>query len=418
MQLLVLGINHKTAQLSLRERLAFGPERIDEALAGLLALPGVHEGCILSTCNRTELYCVVEPGQQDALRQWWCRLQHVAQQELEPALYHYQEGEAVRHLMRVASGLDSLVLGEPQILGQLKEAFTRAQQQECARSLLGRLFQRAFAVAKRVRTETEIGANAVSVAYAAISLAKQIFADLAGLRVLLIGAGETIELAGRHLRAQQIGAMTVANRTLARAQVLASAWGADVITLDEIPLVLPSVDMVVSSTASPLPILGKGMLERALRARRHKPMLLIDLAVPRDVEAEVGELPDAYLYTVDDLQGIVAENQSTRLQAARQAEYLIEEERAAFMGWYHSLPSQEQIRAFRAQAHALQQIELARARQQLQQGEAAELVLAELAHRLTNKLIHAPTAALRQAGEAGDREALAILSQGLGLDPR
>lgn len=418
MQLLVLGINHKTAPLSLRERLAFGPERIDEALAGLLSLPGVHEGCILSTCNRSELYCVVEPGCQEGLRQWWGMLTHVTMAELDSALYQHQEGEVVRHLMRVASGLDSLVLGEPQILGQLKEAFARAQQQGHAKSLLVRLFQRAFAVAKRVRTETEIGANAVSVAYAAVSLAKQIFADLAGLRVLLIGAGETIELAGRHLRAQQIGAMTVANRTLARAQTLAGPWGADVITLDEIPQVLPTVDMVVSSTASPLPILGKGMLERALKARRHKPMLLIDLAVPRDVEEEVGSLPDAYLYTVDDLQGIVAENQSTRLQAARLAEHLIDEEKAAFMGWYHSLPSQEQIRAFRAQAQALQHSELARARLQLQLGEDPEQVLAALAHRLTNKLIHAPTEALRQAGEAGDREALAILSQGLGLDPR
>ncbi len=418
MPLFVLGLNHRTASLSLRERLAFGPEKLASALAALCQLDGVREGCLLSTCNRTEIYADVEPAAQTMLRLWWSQFCRVTPDELGSCLYQHQEGEAVRHLMRVACGLDSLVLGEPQILGQLKSAVEQARQQGAVKSLLGRLFERSFSVAKRVRTETEIGANGVSVAFVAVSLARQIFADLGKTRVLLIGAGETIELAGRHLQTHQVQHMTVANRTLARAQELASQWQADVITLNEIPNVLPDVDVVVSSTASPLPLLGKGLIERVLKQRRHKPMLLIDLAVPRDIEEEVGSLADAYLYTVDDLQGIVAENQSNRQQAARQAELLIDEEKEAFMAWYQGLPAQEQIRRYRQSAAQLQHDELQRALQLLSQGHAPDQVVTELAHRLTNKLIHAPTEALRQASEAGDRQTLALLSQSLRLDPQ
>ncbi len=418
MPLFVLGLNHRTASLSLRERLAFGPEKLASALTALCQLDGVREGCLLSTCNRTEIYADVEPAAQAMLRLWWSQFCRVTPDELGACLYQHQEGEAVRHLMRVACGLDSLVLGEPQILGQLKSAVEQARQQGAVKSLLGRLFERCFSVAKRVRTETEIGANGVSVAFVAISLARQIFADLSQTRVLLIGAGETIELAGRHLQSHQVQHMTVANRTLARAQELASQWQADVITLNEIPTVLPDVDVVVSSTASPLPLLGKGLIERVLKQRRHKPMLLIDLAVPRDIEEEVGSLADAYLYTVDDLQGIVAENQSNRQQAARQAELLIDEEKEAFMAWYQGLPAQEQIRRYRQSAAQLQHDELQRALQLLSQGHAPDQVVTELAHRLTNKLIHAPTEALRQASEAGDRQTLALLSQSLRLDPQ
>ena len=416
MPLFVLGLNHRTASLSLRERLAFGPEKLASALAALCQLDGVREGCLLSTCNRTEIYVDVEPAAQAMLSLWWSQFCRVTPDEMGACLYQHQEGEAVRHLMRVACGLDSLVLGEPQILGQLKSAVEQARQQGAVKSLLGRLFERSFSVAKRVRTETEIGANGVSVAFVAVSLARQIFADLSQTRVLLIGAGETIELAGRHLQSHQVQHMTVANRTLARAQELASQWQADVITLNEIPTVLPDVDVVVSSTASPLPLLGKGLIERVLKQRRHKPMLLIDLAVPRDIEEEVGSLADAYLYTVDDLQGIVAENQSSRQQAARQAELLIDEEKEAFMAWYQGLPAQEQIRRYRQSAAQLQHDELQRALQLLSQGHAPDQVVTELAHRLTNKLIHAPTEALRQASEAGDRQTLALLSQSLRLD--
>ncbi len=415
MPLFILGLNHRTAPVSLRERVSFGPEIVRTAVDELRQQPGIQEACILSTCNRTELYCAVEDGAQGRLRDWLQAHRHLQANELAGRLYQHQDDEAVRHLMRVASGLDSLVLGEPQILGQLKQAVELGREQGSIKSLLGRLFDRGFSVAKRVRTETGIGASGVSVAYVAVSLARQIFADLSQIRVLLIGAGETIELAGRHLHGQGVQHMTVANRTLQRAQGLAGEWGADVVTLDEIPQVLPNVDIVVSSTASPLPLLGKGLMERVLRQRRYRPMLLIDLAVPRDIEAEVGELADAFLYTVDDLQDIVAENQSSREQAARQAELLIGEECQQFMRWYQALPTQESIRSYRQQAEQWQQEALQRAHQQLAQGAGVEQVLDELAHRLTNKLTHAPTEALRQAGESGDRETLALLQRSLGL---
>ncbi|MBB6054148.1 glutamyl-tRNA reductase [Tolumonas osonensis] len=416
--LFVLGVNHKTASLSLRERVAFGPERIDDALAALTSVPGVKEGVILSTCNRTELYCAVDSGASEAVALWLSRFQHLTEDELQPALYQLQDGEAVRHLMRVAAGLDSLVLGEPQILGQVKQALDTASKQGSVKGLLNRLFQRTFSVAKRVRTETEIGAYGVSVAYVAVTLARQIFGDLSQVNVLLIGAGETIELVGQHLHGQSVAQMTVANRTLLRAQAIAGAWQADVITLNEIPQVLPDVDLVISSTASPLPILGKGMVERALKQRRNKPMLLIDIAVPRDIEEEVGELSDAYLYTVDDLQTIVAENQRHREQAARQAEQIVQDEREQFMNWFRSLSSQTQVRVYRQQADTIRQEQLALALRKIEQGEDAAAVLTELSERLTNKLIHTPTEALRQAGESDDKTALLLLSQALRLDEK
>ncbi|NCB57680.1 MAG: glutamyl-tRNA reductase [Gammaproteobacteria bacterium] len=416
--LFVLGVNHKTASLSLRERVAFGPERIDDALTALTSVPGVREGVILSTCNRTELYCAVDSGASEEVALWLSRFQHLSDDELQPALYQMQDAEAVRHLMRVAAGLDSLVLGEPQILGQVKQALDTASKQGSVKGLLNRLFQRTFSVAKRVRTETEIGAYGVSVAYVAVTLARQIFGDLSQVKVLLIGAGETIELVGQHLYGQSVSQMTVANRTLLRAQAIAGAWQADVITLNEIPQVLPDVDLVISSTASPLPILGKGMVERALKQRRNKPMLLIDIAVPRDIEEEVGELSDAYLYTVDDLQSIVAENQRHREHAARQAEQIVQDEREQFMNWFRSLSAQTQVRTYRQQADAIRQEQLSQALRKLEQGEDAATVLAEFSERLTNKLIHAPTEALRQAGEAGDKTSLSLLSQALQLDEK
>ncbi len=416
--LFVLGVNHKTASLSLRERVAFGPERIDDALAALTSVPGVREGVILSTCNRTELYCAVDSGASEEVALWLSHFQHLTEDELQPALYQLQDGEAVRHLMRVAAGLDSLVLGEPQILGQVKQALDTASKQGAVKGLLNRLFQRTFGVAKRVRTETEIGAYGVSVAYVAVTLARQIFGDLSQVKVLLIGAGETIELVGQHLYGHSVSQMTVANRTLIRAQAIAGAWQADVITLNEIPQVLPEVDLVISSTASPLPILGKGLVERALKQRRNKPMLLIDIAVPRDIEEEVGELSDAYLYTVDDLQNIVAENQRHREQAARQAEQIVQDEREQFMNWFRSLSAQNHVRLYRQQADDIRQEQLAVALRKLEQGEDAAAVLSELSERLTNKLIHAPTEALRQAGEAEDKSSLLLLSQALRLDEK
>lgn len=414
--LFVLGVNHKTASLSLRERVAFGPERIDEALSALTSVPGVKESVILSTCNRTELYCAVEPGCSESVSSWLSQFQHLSDDELQPSLYHFQDAEAVKHLMRVSAGLDSLVLGEPQILGQVKQALDKATKQGSVKGLLNRLFQRTFSVAKRVRTETEIGAYGVSVAYVAVSLARQIFGDLSQVNVLLIGAGETIELAGQHLHGQSVKQMTVANRTILRAQAIATEWQANVITLNEIPDVLPDVDLVISSTASPLPILGKGMVERALRQRKYKPMLLIDIAVPRDIEEEVGELSDAYLYTVDDLQNIVEENQRHREQAARQAEQIVLEEREQFMGWFKGLSAQSLVRNYRQKADEIRQEQLALILKQLEQGGDPARLMTQLSEQLTNKLIHSPTEALRHAGEKDDKEGLMLLTQALGLE--
>lgn len=415
MSLLALGINHKTASVSLRERVAFGPDSIKQAVHELVQQPGVNEAVIVSTCNRTELYCNLESGQGEQVLQWLQQFHALEAGELANAIYTHHDEEAVRHLMRVSCGLDSLVLGEPQILGQIKQSYNTSQQEGGLKAILERLFQKAFSVAKRVRTDTEIGASAVSVAFAAVTLARQIFPDLSQTRVLLVGAGETIELVARHLYEQNVTRMMVANRTLQRAQGLAQAFGAQVMTLDAIPEHLHEADIVISSTASPLPIIGKGMVERALKQRRHRPMFLVDIAVPRDIEAEVNELSDAYLYTVDDLQGIIEQNLEARRRAAQQAERIVLEERDEFMGWFRSLHAVDLIRDYRQQAQRHADDELLRALQGLQQGESPEAALRQLAYRLTNKLIHAPTQALRDAGQQGDQERLALLRSALGL---
>lgn len=416
MSLLVLGINHKTASVALRERVAFGPDLAPRALQELMSAPGVAETVILSTCNRTELYCSLnEGGDSNVVRLWLQQFHNLDEDELTACLYQHQGEEAIRHLMRVACGLDSLVLGEPQILGQIKQAYSQSHQAGSLKGLLERLFQKSFSVAKRVRTETDIGASAVSVAFAAVSLAKRIFSDLGRTKVLLVGAGETVELVARHLKEQSVTQMMVANRTLERAQNLAQEFEAEVMTLEQIPDFLPQADIVISSTASPLPIIGKGMVERALKARRHKPILLVDIAVPRDIEPEVDELNDAYLYTVDDLQGIIEQNMEARKRAAAQAERIILEERDQFMAWYRSLHSVDLIRHYRAQAEAVREQELARALQALAQGEDATQVVQQLTRRLTNKLIHTPTQALSQAGKDGDQDMLAVLSRSLGI---
>lgn len=419
MNLLVLGINHKTASVALRERVAFGPELAPKALRELMHTQGVNEVVILSTCNRTELYCCLEPdGDNESVRHWLQHFHRLNEDELTACLYQHSGEEAVRHLMRVSCGLDSLVLGEPQILGQIKQAYGQSHQVGTLKGVLERLFQKTFSVAKRVRTETEIGASAVSVAFAAVSLAKRIFSDLSRTRVLLVGAGETVELVARHLKEQSVTNMMVANRTLERAQNLAQEFGAEVMTLEQIPDYLPKADIVISSTASPLPIIGKGMVERALKARRQQPILLVDIAVPRDIEPEVDELNDAYLYTVDDLQGIIEQNLESRKRAAGQAELIILDERDQFMAWFRSLESVNLIREYRSQAEQLQQQELDHALRALAQGEDAAQTMQRLARRLTNKLIHTPTQALNQAGKDGDQELLAVLAQSLRLGQR
>ncbi len=329
MSLLAIGINHNTASVELREKVAFGPDKLAKALQELESNSNVNGSVILSTCNRTEIYCDVKASGKSKLIDWLSLFHQVSPEELKPSLYLHEEQAAIRHLMRVSCGLDSLVLGEPQILGQVKQAYSDARENAAVDTSMEKLFQKTFSVAKRVRTETEIGGSAVSVAYAACTLAKQIFESLAESTVLLVGAGETIELVAKHLASNGCTKIIVANRTRERAMGLAQQFGAEVIGLTEIPDHLPKADIVISSTASPLPIIGKGMVETALKVRKHQPMLLIDIAVPRDIESQVGELNDAYLYTVDDLQSIVDSNIEQRKVEAIQAEAIVSEESAA-----------------------------------------------------------------------------------------
>ncbi len=409
MPLLALGINHQTAPVEIREKVTFTPPQVDEALRQARSLPGVDEAVIVSTCNRTELYCSVSEDYPDSLPAWLADFHGLTDADLTPYLYQHRDQEAVQHLFRVASGLDSMVLGEPQILGQLKSAFDTACSGESVKTVLGRLFQHGFTVAKKVRTDTEIGSNPVSVAFAAVSLSKQIFGDLQPLHALMIGAGETIELAARHLKSQQIGGITIANRTVERAEALAAELGGEAISIGQIPEHLPRADIVISSTASQLPILGKGATETALKQRRHRPIFMVDLAVPRDIEPQVSELDDVYLYTVDDLKEVIDENRRSREQAAQEAMEIIEVEVRQFEHWLRTHQSADRIRDLRQSAEALKQECLDRALARLNKGEDPRQVLESLANNLGNKFLHGPTLRMRQAIKEDDSATAELL---------
>ncbi|WP_337842674.1 glutamyl-tRNA reductase [Rheinheimera sp.] len=391
-----LGINHKTAPVALREQVAFAPEQILDALRELTSLTQVSDAVILSTCNRTELYFNGSPEQSKQVIRWLSEFHQLDSSELNQHLYLYQGEQASSHLMRVACGLDSLVLGEPQILGQVKQAYSQSRQAGTINPQFERLFQKTFSVAKQVRTETDIGASAVSVAFAAVSLARQIFGQLGKVKVLLIGAGETIELVAKHLLEQGAEKMTVANRSYDRAAALAAQFGGDVVSLSQVPNALANADVVISSTASTLPIVGKGMVEQALKKRRHKPMFFVDLAVPRDIEEQVAELEDAYLYTVDDLQSIVAQNLQNRQEAAAQAEQMIQAGVLEFSQWLALHGQLDWVKNYRDKGEAVRDELTAKALKQLAAGQDPEKVVTELAGKLTNRLMHAPTKALRQ----------------------
>ncbi|KAF7775229.1 glutamyl-tRNA reductase [Pseudoalteromonas citrea] len=416
MTIIALGINHKTASVELREKVAFSPEQLSDALTQLAQSEQFKESVIVSTCNRTEVYCSLECGNSQALLNWLASFHKVDEAQLSDNIYIHHNNEAINHLMRVACGLDSLVLGEPQILGQIKQAYNSAKHHNGIRPTFERLFQKTFSVAKQVRTETEIGASAVSVAYAAVNLAKHIYGQLDKTRVLLIGAGETIELVAKHLYQHHPKSITVANRTIERAQGLAEDIEGQVISLAQLPDELHKSDIVISSTASTLPIIGKGVVEQALKQRRHKPMLLIDIAVPRDIESQVGELDAAYLYSVDDLQTIVSENMASREQAAREAQKIIEDKTREFIQWQRSLESVDVIREYRKNAQDVKNELVEKALNQLQSGKSSEKVLLELANKLTNRLTHAPTRAIQEAAKQGDIEQLAQLKQTLGIE--
>jgi glutamyl-tRNA reductase len=406
MTLLALGINHKTAPVEIRERVAFTPETLPQAFSELTSTNGVHEVAILSTCNRTELYCGMEGEDTGAVRDWFSHFHNLKLSDVEPYFYIHPDRLAVRHILRVASGLDSMVLGEPQILGQMKQAYSTANAAGTVGELLNRLFQHTFSVAKQVRTDTAIGASPVSVAFAAVSLSKQIFNDLSKHTALLIGAGETIELVARHLHESGVGRIIVANRTVEKAHNLAQEFGGYAIALSEIPDHLHEADMVISSTASQLPILGKGAVETALKRRKHRPMFMVDIAVPRDIESQVGKLDDVYLYTVDDLQEIIQEGLRSRQEAAQQAEEIIDTQVTHFMNWLQSLGAVDTIREYRMSVETMREQVLQNALAQLQKGHSPEEAMQELARQLTNKLMHAPCSNMKQAGYDGRAELL------------
>jgi len=402
MTLIALGINHKTAPVALREKVAFTPDSLVAALASLKHRAEVAESVIVSTCNRTEVYVSADQFDSAALLRWLAQFHRIDESDIEGHSYQLNDSDAVHHLMRVASGLDSLILGEPQILGQIKQAYGDARHSGTVSSEFERLFQHTFSVAKRVRSETDIGANAVSVAYAAVQLARHIFAELPKRSVLLVGAGETIELVAQHLKEQGVKHIAVANRTVARAQNLADTLGAQVLTLSQLPEHLHEYDIVISSTASQLPLIGKGMVENALRKRRNTPMFLVDLAVPRDIEAQVNELGDAYLYTVDDLQHIVEQNMASREQAALDAEKMIDEQVAQFYAWKQTQQSIDLVRQYRKKGMQQRDEWVARALSQLNDNKAPESVIQELAYKLTNSLMHGPTRLLKEAASTDD----------------
>lgn len=412
MHLSILGINHRTAPVEVRGQVAFPPEQLDRALEELAALEGIREAAILSTCNRTELYCSSEQDSLDQVADWLTRFHKLDSNSLQPHLYNHRDEEAVRHILRVAAGLDSMVLGEPQILGQMKSCYQHAIAIGTIDTLVNRLFQHTFSVAKQVRTDTAIGSSPVSVAFAAVSLARQIFDKPDQQTALLIGAGETIELTARHLHDQGTGKLIIANRTVERAHELAEKFDGYGIGLDEIPAHLSEADIVISSTGSSEPVLDKAMVVNAMKTRRHRPVFMVDIAVPRDIEASVAELDDVYLYTVDDLQLVIEENMRSRQEAALQAEEIIEVQAERYMAWTRSLEAVPTLKAYREFARKLGDKELEKANRMLESGKPASEVMELLTHNLVNKLAHDPSTNLRNAvaeGETGLLEAVRTL---------
>src|ERR1700733_2797862 len=419
MQLLAIGINHHTAPVALRERVAFPLEQIKPALGALKDLwlgplgKAAPEAAILSTCNRTELYCATDDkAARDAAIHWLSKYHGLPVSELAPHVYALPQSEAVRHAFRVASGLDSMVLGETQILGQLKTAVRTASEAGALGTYLNQLFQRTFSVAKEVRGTTAVGAQSVSMAAAAVRLAQRIFDKISNQRVLLIGAGEMIELCATHFAAQAPRVLVVANRTPERGSRLAKRCGGQPIPLADLPERLHEFDIVVSCTASSLPIIGLGAVERAIKARKHRPIFMLDLAVPRDIEPEVGKLQDVFLYTVDDLGAIVREGNASRQAAVAQAETIIETRVQNFMQWLDARSIVPVIRHMHTQADTLRRAEVERARKMLARGDDPAAVLEALSQSLTNKLIHGPTHALSRASHE-NRDQLIDLMGGL-----
>lgn len=397
MSLLSIGLSHHTAPVDVREQIAVPDHMLSDALTDLVDFAHLAEASIVSTCNRTEIYCHQTEGKSQRIKEWLCQFKQLGPNELDPYLYTLPDQQAVRHSFRVAAGLDSMVLGESQILGQMKTAFAMAHKNGQTGKVLNHLFQQTFSVAKQVRTETAIGNSPVSVAYAAVSLAKQIFADLSEQTVLMIGAGETIELVAKHMHNNGIKKCIIANRSAERAQNLAREFSAEAISLDELSDRLPEADIVFSSTASTLPILGKGRIETALKQRKNRRVFMVDLAVPRDIEPQAADLPSIYLYTVDDLRNVINDNMKTRESSAVEAEKIVDTHTNIFMDWMHRLDHVPTIKAMRDRTQQLTEQELSKALKKLQSGEPADAVLTQFAHALSQKIMHTPSSALNQS---------------------
>lgn len=409
MPLFAFGLNHQTAPLDVRERVVFHAEQVTQALRDLVDRRPVSEAAIISTCNRTEVYCTT--AEPRTAIDWMADYHRMKPSQIQPYLYELPQARAVKHAFRVASGLDSMVLGEPQILGQFKGAVRSAEEAGTLGWMLNKLFQRTFSVAKTVRSETDIGASTVSMAAAAVRLAERIYPSIAEQSMLFIGAGEMIELAATHFAAHHPRRMTFANRTQARAQQLADRFFGHVIPLNDIGAQLPLYDIVVSCTASPLPIIGKGLMESALKVRKHRPMLMFDLAVPRDIETEVAALDDAFLYTVDDLGQIAREGMDQRQNAVAQAEVIIENQVSDFLHWLDNRELVPTIRALRDTAERARRHELERAMRSLAKGTDPQQVIDELSRALTNKFMHPPSHALNHAAEDERDELSALISR-------
>ena len=411
MNLLIVGINHNSAPVELREKVAFTPEQLGDALHDLQEQAHLPEIAILSTCNRTEIIVSSPAGDAEVIVDWLAAYHQLLVSELAPSIYIHRTRQAVLHAMRVASGLDSMVVGEPQILGQFKECFEAAKRLGTMGPELGHLSRSTFRIAKRVRTDTSIGENSVSVASAAVTLARQLFSDLGKCSVLLIGAGETIELVSKHIHNAGIGKITIANRTLENARRLATGLAGDAIDLQSIPQKLIESDIVISSTAAQLPILGKGTVERALKSRKYRPILMVDLAVPRDIEPEVAELRDIYLYSIDDLQEIIDFNLNNRQDAAREADAILQSELVLFRSPKETRQANKTLVQFRQLHDEIKEQELEKAIYRLKNGDNPEQVINALANQLVNKIIHTPSVEMKEAAIEGRQELLDAIAQ-------
>ncbi|MDA3914830.1 glutamyl-tRNA reductase [Oleiagrimonas sp.] len=417
MPFVTFGLNHLTAPVSLREQVAFNGDAARQAMLDLRHQSGVEEALILSTCNRTELYCNVSEGAESVPELWLQRHHHLTAQRLGEFLYRHDEDNAVRHMFRVATGLDSMVLGEPQILGQVKDAYQMAREVQTLGPSMDRLLQQTFAVAKRVRTDTQIGAHSVSVAFTAVRLAEQVFTDLEDACVLLVGAGDTIELAARHLAGKKVKRLLVANRTLESAQELAGRHGGFAVALADLSQHLAEADIVISSTASRQPVITRAMVEEAIVSRRRRPMFMVDIAVPRDIDPSIGEMRDVFLYGIDDLRKVIDDHQRSREAAATEASAIIDLQVDRYMSWRRALTLRNPALELRASAETQRDEVLAKAQSMLARGKSPDEVLAFLANTLTNKLLHAPSANLREAALSGDLDLLNAADRLYGLTP-